>query len=165
MTNAQGMGSATEYAPLGVGAGYEQSVRMTLPMSASGTGYVDWVADIYNYIYESNKSNNTNAVVPVVFNLVPPDLVPVSVSAPYGVSGSSVTVVTVVSNQGAGRAVGAWYDAVYLSTNAVLASNATPYTYFYQSRSVGAGGEYAWTNTVSLPALNGATYYLFVRVA
>ena len=41
MTNVQNIGSAAEYAPLAAGASYEQSVRMTLPMSASGTGYVD----------------------------------------------------------------------------------------------------------------------------
>jgi hypothetical protein len=168
MSNQQGVASAVEYAPLAAGAGYEQSLHMTLPASASGTGYVDWVADIYDYIYESNKSNNTSVVVPVAFNLVPPDLVPVSVSAPYGVTGSSVTVVTVVtvvSNQGAGSAVGTWYDGIYLSTNAVLASNAVPATYMYVNQDVVPGGEYAWTNSVSLPPLTGATYYLFVRVA
>jgi hypothetical protein len=165
MTNEQNIGSSAEYAPLVAGAGYEQSMHLTLPMTASGTGYVDWMADAYNYIYENNKTNNTSVSVPVAFNLVPPDLLPVSVSAPLGVSGSSVTIVTVVTNQGAGGALGTWYDGIYLSTNAVLASNAVPTTYAYQSRTVPAGGLYAWTNTVSLPPLNGATYYLFVRVA
>lgn len=158
MTNVQTIGSAAE-------ASYEQSVRMTLPMSASGPGYVDWVADIYNYVYESTKANNTNASVRVTFNLVPPDLLPVSVSTPLGISGQNVTVVTVATNQGGGVAAGYWYDGIYLSTNAVLATNATPSTYVYQNHNVAAGGLYAWTNTVSLPQLSSGTYYLFVRVA
>jgi hypothetical protein len=165
MTNAQNIGSATEYAPLAAGGSYEQSVRMTLPMSASGTGYLDWVVDNYNYVYESNETNNTSASVPVAFTLVPPDLLPVSVNAPFGISGSSVTVVTVATNQGGGVASGYWYDGIYLSTNAVLATNATPSTYVYQNHNVAAGGLYAWTNTVGLPQLGSGTYYLFVRVA
>lgn len=58
-----------------------------------------------------------------MFNLVGPDLVPVSVSAPQGVSGQSVAVVAVVTNVGGGSAVGNWYDGIYLSTNAVLATS------------------------------------------
>ena len=101
----------------------------------------------------------------MTFNLVPPDLLPVSVSTPLGVSGQSVTVVTVATNQGGGVAAGYWYDGIYLSTNAVLATNATPSTYVYQNHNVAAGGLYAWTNTVGLPQLGSGTYYLFVRVA
>jgi hypothetical protein len=103
--------------------------------------------------------------VRVTFNLVPPDLLPVSVSTPLGVSGQSVTVVTVATNQGGGVAAGYWYDGIYLSTNAVLATNATPSTYVYQNHNVGAAGLSAWTNMVSLPQLSSGTYYLFVRVA
>lgn len=47
---------------------------MTLPLSQSGTNYFQERIDDYNYIYESNESNNVSGVVPVVFNLVPPDL-------------------------------------------------------------------------------------------
>ena len=106
-------------------------------------------------------ATSSNALLTVL----PSDLAPVSVVAPAtGVAGQSVSVVCVVTNQGLGSASGDWYDGIYFSSNAVFGANATLLTevYIYPTP-VAAGGSYTWTNSVTLPQVEGM-YYLFVVV-
>ena len=69
-----------------------------------------------------------------------------------------------VANQGLGSASGSWYDGIYFSSNSVFGANATLLTevYIYPTI-VAAGGSYTWTNSVTLPQVEGRCY-LFVVV-
>ena len=69
-----------------------------------------------------------------------------------------------VTNQGAGGGFGRWYDTIYMSSNAVLSATDQPLGYVYQDHNVGAGGSYAWTNTITIPQVVGGLYHLFVVV-
>jgi hypothetical protein len=58
---------------------YWKTNAVTLPMSANGNYTLFVQVDIYNYLYESNETNNISAGVSGTFTLTPPDLMPVSV--------------------------------------------------------------------------------------
>src|SRR5439155_13325774 len=102
---------------------YQLTNSVTLPLSQSGTYYLLFKTDDDNRLYEGNESNNVSVAVPVTFNLTPPDLVPVSLSAPANVTSTTpnptVQVTWGVTNQGTGSASG-WYDRVWFSTNGLL---------------------------------------------
>jgi hypothetical protein len=51
------------------GGSYSQTKVVTLPMSASGNYTIFVQVDIYNYVYESNESNNISAGAPGTFTL------------------------------------------------------------------------------------------------
>jgi RHS repeat-associated protein len=92
-----------------------------------------------------------------------PDLQVVEFAAPAtGFAGTSLQVGCLVTNQGNASAQGTWADGVYLSSNVTLNTNATLLGYIVEGRSVGAGGSYVWTNSVSLAQVSAGTYYLFV---
>jgi hypothetical protein len=97
-----------------------------------------------------------------------PDLAPVSVSAAVAVSGQSVQIVTVATNQGNGTAYpasyGYWFEQLWISTNAVWDDTATRLAAWTQSEAVPAGGGYGMTNTVSLPNWATGTCHLIYQV-
>ena len=97
-------------------------------MSASGAYWLFVQVDVYNYIIESSKANNLSAALPGSFTLVPPDLAPVSLSAPASAPwGSSVPISCVVTNQGSGGISNYWADGIYYSTNSVFGSGRDAY--------------------------------------
>ena len=155
--------------PLAVGAVYRRTNAVSLPQQ-SGTYWLVFEADTYNYLYEGNESNNVMVAsqpVTVTYQVQPPDLTPVALRAPASVTGSpnpSVTLVCGVTNQGIGAAVGYWYDGVFLSTNAVLDGADTYITDWYKSGTVASGGSYWLTNTVQVPVVRSGVYYLIFKV-
>lgn len=150
------------------GQGYVNTITQTLPDGYSGTFYVFVEADIYDQVFELNKSNNlAMAPVPVVISSEPADLAVTSAAAPSSAnSGGSILVSWAVTNQGTGdTAVSQWDDRVILSENSVLGSPSDmDIADFEHYGLLAPGGEYSVVDqTVQIP--NGLTpglYYLFI---
>jgi len=150
------------------GGSYTETNTVTIPMSASG-GYTLFVqANIYGNVYELNTSNNIAASAPASFLLQPPDLVPLSVTAPAVVDSSQpypvIQVSCVVTNQGIGLAPGNWYERVWFSTNGVLDGQSVDIGDFYFGQNLPAGGSYPQAVSVTLPVTNNISYTLFVQL-
>jgi subtilase family serine protease len=153
--------------PLPPGGSFWQTNTVRLPVVTNGTYYLIFRVDTYNNVFESNESNNV-LVVPVTFNILPPDLVPllpvtslVLTSSP----GPNLTLTWGVTNQGIGPAIGNWdwVDIVYFSLDPVLDSSDQWMAYLSQPGPIPPGGSYWWTNTLSLPVVRSGTYYLLFK--
>ena len=128
-------------------------------MSASGNYTLFVQVDVYDSIDEASVSDKVSAPVSGTFTLTPPDLLPISVTAPPTVAATNVDpmikVSWAVTNQGTGLASGGWYDRVWFSTDGLLDASSTDIGDFYISQTVPVGGSYAQTNTVTLPITLG----------
>jgi uncharacterized repeat protein (TIGR03803 family) len=168
------LGNWWSYQSLPAGASYPQNFTVTLPVtsSISYTLFVQlnsYVKYGYDFIYESNYSNNISAGTPGTFSQsAPPDLTVLSAAAPATVTAArpnpSVPVTWAVTNQGVGLAPGGWYDRVWFSANGVLDASSQDVGDFYQSQDLPSGGSYAQTNNVTLPMTASGSYTLFVQV-
>ena len=154
--------------PVAPGVSYSGTNWVQLPRQ-SGAYYLIYSANDADGLYEANTSNNvlaSSAPVTVTYQLIPPDLAPVSVVPmtnnvvfyPPNLQYPTVQVKWAVTNLGPGVAAGSWYDQIYVTDTGKY--NWVEYT------SVGPvvgpvapGGSYSGTNTVTLPPQNG-TYYL-----
>src|SRR5205814_1781610 len=108
------------------GGSYAWTNTVTLPQVPAGTYYL-YVeigrASCRERVYNSAKANKLSANLDLTE--VTPDLAPVQWSSPVaGVSGTSVQVTCVVTNQGSGSASGYWYDGIYFISKGVLETNA-----------------------------------------
>jgi len=141
-----------------------------LPVTESGTYYLILRTDDGDSLTEPDEINNEQSG-PFTFQMIPPDLAPISLRVPDVVSWPpdlGITIVWGVTNQGPGSAMsdpwwGTWSDGIYVSTRPVLDDTATRVTTEWEPGPVPAGSGYWRTNTVVLPALTNGTYYLFVR--
>jgi len=94
-----------------------------------------------------------------------PDLVPLALQMPNPVVGPpnpQLTVISGVTNQGSGEAVGFWYDYLYFSTRPVYDSSAI-YLAGNSEHNLAAGGALWATNTVQLPVTQSGQFYLLFK--
>jgi subtilase family serine protease len=153
--------------PLPPGGSFWQTNTVRLPVVTNGTFYLIFRADGYNNVFESDESNNV-VVVPVTFNILPPDLVPLPPATSLVLTASpwpNLTLTWGVTNQGIGPAIGNWdwVDTVYFSLDPVLDNSDQWMTYLSQTGPIPPGGSYRWTNTLSLPVVQSGTYYLLFK--
>jgi hypothetical protein len=151
------------YGTLAPGTAYRHTNTFRLPLVESGNYYFFLRVDTYQDVSENNKTNNILGV-PFTFSSRPPDLAPLALQTPGTVTAPpypEIPVVSVVTNQGGGDALGNpyWWDAIYFSTNSD-GSNGTQLSFSYESGPVIAGGSYWRTNTLILPVVESGTYYL-----
>jgi subtilase family serine protease len=155
------------YQPLPPGASFWQTNMLRFPVVSNGSYYLLIQADDNNNVFESDETNNM-AVVPVTFNILPPDLVPLPPAASLVLTASprpNLTLTWGVTNQGTGPAIGnwSWEDTVYFSPDPVLDSSDQWLTHLNQPGPIPPGGSYWWTNTLSLPVVQSGTYYLLFK--
>lgn len=157
------LASEGQEGPIAPGTGYWRTNTVRLPVTRSGNRYFVLKADSYNAVAESDEGNNTVAV-PVHFDILQPDLAPLSFLPPPTVTGApypTVTFVSAVTNQGAGPAEGEWYDRIYLATNNVFDETSIEIGSFCKRTTVPAGGTYWRTNQLQVPVRQSGTYYFF----
>ena len=106
--------------------------------------------------------------ITVTYQVHPPDLVPIAVTAPATVTWPQpnpvVSVTWSVTNQGTGTASGTWSDRVWFSANGVLDANSLDIGDFAYNQTVPVGGGYSQSHTVTLPMTASGNYTLFVQV-
>jgi hypothetical protein len=83
--------------PVEAGDTYWSTNTVTLPITESGTWYLILYANAYNYLQESDTSNNT-MVRPVTFVSTPADLAALNLVVPSTVTGPPNPYITVVHN-------------------------------------------------------------------
>ncbi|HDR13947.1 MAG TPA: hypothetical protein ENN79_00390, partial [Desulfobacteraceae bacterium] len=107
--------------PLAPGASYIVTREVTLPPALTGAGYFIVVTDATGAQSESDESNNQ---VAVQFDFNAADLEITDVTLPASAAwGERIALDWTVANTGTGTAVAAWWDMVFLSTDAVYDSN------------------------------------------
>ena len=150
------------YDALPGGGEYTQTGRIYIPTDfPGGSGYLLVATDYYAYQPETDEANNVRAV-PIT--VVPPDIDLVVSQATVPATAqinSTVSVSWTVTNQGTTSAGASyWYDAVYLSADAVLDASDVYLRQDYHSGPLAAGASYTMAGNVYLPAGRGGAQYL-----
>jgi subtilase family serine protease len=159
-----GIASTYETGPIGPGQAYWRTNQVHLSLTQSGTYYLIFRVDDGNTLFESNESNNV-VVVPVTFNILPPDLAPIVPEFSHTFTGPPNPVFKLiwgVTNQGSGQALSAspWIDRVYLSRDAKLDWYDPAIDLTYESGPIDPGGVSWQTNSVTFPVVRSGNYYL-----
>ncbi|HVV72947.1 MAG TPA: CARDB domain-containing protein, partial [Verrucomicrobiae bacterium] len=160
------LGSFYQQTTLLEGDVYWRTNEVELPVYRSGSYYLLLRTDGYQYLQESNETNNVLAA-PLVLDIQPSDVAIIGVQASESVSESLYPFVTVswgITNQGPGAALpgSGWRQALYFSTVPALDSNAV-YVASVSETNMLVPGETRWlTNRVSLPVETSGSYYLVV---
>jgi hypothetical protein len=152
---------------LAVGSTDWHTNLLRLPVTQSGTYYLLFYVDAGDYTVEADEANNILAIS-ITFNILPPDLTPVTFQAPTTVRGPpnpSVKFVWKVANQGPGeiRADSWWYDSILLSTNGTV-SGAISFASFLEKGPFVSGASYWRTNTVAVPVVRSGNYFFIFSI-
>jgi hypothetical protein len=92
-----------------------------------------------------------------------PDLIVEEVDAPSSAfSSNNITVTWKIKNVGSGASSGTWYDAIYLSGDAIYDVTDKYLGAFANPSALNASQNYSQTATVTLPNGIGGNYYVFV---
>lgn len=156
---------AGEQGPIPAGGTYWRTNSFRLSVVKSGTYYLLFKTDYNDALYESNSSNNLT-VVPIRFDIQPPDLAPITSLIPNMVTGAPnprVTLVWGVTNQGTGPAIASspWLNlAGFSKTPTLNMSGTSQFPPWYQSDPIEPGAAAWQTNTVEVPVTESGTYYL-----
>lgn len=160
------LGAVVNPSALNPSQNYTQSASVNLPNGISGNYYIFIRTDEYNYIGESNNSNNSarDTGKMVVSLTPPPDLIVTSVTRPsVAFSGASTNLTYIVKNNGTGATrSGGWYDRIYLSTEKVL--NGTSYNLRtnYHNGNLNVDSTYSVTSSVTIPNYISGKYFFVV---
>lgn len=154
-----------EPGPVAPGGSYWRTNSIQLPILQSGSYYLVFKTDADNNAQESNIGNNT-IIVPITFNITPPDLAPIAFLVPPSLTAPPNPVVSFiwgVTNQGIGPALAnqSWQDRLFVSTNSVLDASATVFQSSYESGPLPPGSSYWRTNEFTVPVTRSGIYYLF----
>ncbi len=157
--------SSGDLQPVPPGGIYWRTNTARVPVTQSGKYYFILRADVNDTIPESNETNNT-LVLPVTFNLTPPDLAPIALEVPSVIVGApnpSFSISYGVTNQGVGEISpdNSWSDQLWLSNS--TDASLTPIGWFYQSGPLLPGQSYWRTNLVRVPVLQEGTYWLVFK--
>ena len=150
--------------PLLPGNTFWHTNSLQLPITQSGTYYLLFNADAYNYLYETDESNNF-ASVPVNFTLQFADLAPLVLKVSTVVTSTpnpTLSVSWAVTNQdkGSPAAYQSWADAVYFSTDGRLDGSQRPLWVQYTNGPLNSGSSYPLFARITIPAVQSGTYYL-----
>jgi hypothetical protein len=156
---------------LGVGDTYQQTVNVTLPISAQGTWYVYVVPDgtgFHHPFAMREVSRSDKLAISTGFSVTlspPPDLAVTMVHAPaQEFSGQPTRYSWTVTNNGTGpTAAKAWTDQLYMSTKSTLDASATLLGTFAHSGVLAAGASYTNNDTVALPVGISGPFYFLVK--
>jgi subtilase family serine protease/ribosomal protein S20 len=147
------------YVPsLAVGASNTGSITYNIPNLSPGTYYLGAIADVFNFLVESDEKNNAKAGDAITIASSSTDLVISAMTVPsVGKVGSPVTMTDTVTNQGTGNANG-FYVAYYLSKDPVITTADTRVFYRYVP-SLAAGISNTGSVTYNIPNIAPGTYY------
>ena len=165
--NATELATFPEYQTLLPGAAYTRTNLVVLPEVPLDNAYLLLKTDASNQLVELRETNNLR-VLSLRGRL--PDLSPAAFAySGQPISGQPLDMTYTVTNRGAlglrdlsGGSV-EWYDAVYISSNAVWDAEASIVSYSSGSRTLAAGTNYSVTNTLSLPDWPPGSYHLILR--
>ncbi len=135
------------------------STTATLPTTLTpGTYYIGAITDLYNRVVESSETNNVLAGNSI--SISGPDIAISSVTGPSGGStGSSITIIDTVTNQGQGFA-SMFYEGIYLSTDATITASDVLITGRWLN-GMAPGETNTSSTTATLPInLTPGTYYI-----
>jgi subtilase family serine protease len=131
------------------------TTTLTLPSVPVGTWHLLAAADDENLVAETQETNNVRSMTV----LVGPDLNFLSVIAPGGAAGTSISVSATVRNSGAAPAP-ATVIRFYLSTNSILDAADTLLDAERQVPALATDATNAGSTSVPLPSGISGNYYL-----
>jgi hypothetical protein len=144
-------------APLGAGAEYVRTLRLTTPRVEPGNWFLILRVDEFNSMFEGPAELNNVLARPLEINT--PDLVPTRLGVPAtSQTGETMALSWTIRNQGMGAATGNWSDQLFLSRDTIW----TPDDVTMYPTGCGWSCGNSWTNAASLPP--GAEYHQSVGV-
>lgn len=148
--------------PVGPATGYAQTNVANLPAATPGLYYLVVRVDAFNQTFDSVSTNNAVSVPLIIQPSAGlPDLAPVAIIGPASVApGQLVQFNCVVTNLGAGMAVGPWFDELGLTTNGFWSPDAYALGFNVQNTSVPAYGGYSFTSSGAVPSWPPGRYYV-----
>jgi hypothetical protein len=146
--------------PLHAESTYSLDAFFSVPyISSAGQYYLIFSADSFGEQAETDESNNDLAL-PINLDLNGPDLQLLSASAPTSASlGSPITVSWTAKNQGVAAASNNWWDAIYLSIDAILDENDVYANQYANDAALAADSSYSRSLTFSIPSISTAGQY------
>ena len=146
--------------PLYAERSYSLDAFFSVPyISNAGRYYLIFSADSFGEQAETDESNNDLAL-PINLDLNGPDLHLLSASAPTSASlGSPITVSWTAKNQGVAAASNNWWDAIYLSIDAILDENDVYANQYANDAALAADSSYSRSLTFSIPSISTAGQY------
>lgn len=167
------LGTFTHEDPLGFDEFYESVENVSLPVTAAGLYHVFVHTDAEDVVYEEAWEDNNVGRAPdaVDVTYAPPDLQPVSIdllvdgAPPASIpSGSPITLEWTVTNGGTGSVPNAgWSDKIYISEDGTLDTGDRELADLRHMGSLGIGGTYQNSQTVSLPVdITGPAVTIFL---
>lgn len=139
-------------------ASYARTNVVTIPDVDAQGFFLILKANGNNQIGELSEGNNTWAVP---LGGILPNLVPGWFLFPStAIAGKPVEVLGAITNDGPLALAAEWYDAIYLSTDAVFDAQDIFCGFSFICKVLSAGEGYAFTNTVSLPGQPPGNYFL-----
>ncbi len=162
------LGIASNPISLNAGESYSQTLSINIPIGYEGNYYLIIVSDRYNYLNESNESNNIG-ILPIEIILTdPPDLQVTSVYATFGsivTSEQEVEINWTVINNGTGQTLSDyWVDRIFIAdTNVFNASSALPISNHQHNGILDVEESYTASKTITIPQGYDGSYYVFVQ--
>jgi len=159
------LGATRSVPALAAGASSSGAATVTIPLNtAPGSYYLIACADQYNYVKETDETNNcvaTSAPLPVGV----PDLVETSVSVPQTLTaGAAAQLSDTLLNQGSGNAA-ASYTGYYLSTTPTKSGSSVQLGATRSVSALPSGASSAGTTMVTIPASTAAGSYYLIACA
>ncbi len=159
------LASTSDFDPIPAGGVAWRTIIAQTDIVQSGTYYLTLRINEDQSLLETNYANNF-LTVPVTFQILPPDLVPLTANIPATLTGPPYPKLTLswgVMNQGTGSAKEGWVDTVYFSRDEIYDSGDSwlAYTWRYE---LPAGASQWTTSDVRLPCVESGDYFLIFRV-
>jgi subtilase family serine protease len=159
------LASVSDFGPIPADGVDWRTVTAQTDIVQSGTYYLTLRLNENQSLLETNYANNF-VTIPVTFQILPPDLAPLTVNVPATLTGPPNPRLTLswgVKNQGTGSAKGGWFDSVYFSRDEIYDSGDSQLAYTWRY-DLPAGASQWTTSDARLPCVENGDYFLIFRV-
>ncbi len=151
---------------VGPGESYTRNRTLKLPVNTTaGENYLVIHTNAYGHVYEFNLDTNNVSFTP--FNVVLPDLKPISISGPASDTTGNVILVTYTnSNQGPGIVAGrSWHDRIYLAASDTFPATGAIQVGQYQrtNQTWQVGHTVTYSPQITIPHGLEGPYFLYVK--
>jgi PKD repeat protein len=159
------LGNSQNKNPLAPGERLDNTATFTLPDDKTGMYYVFVFADILDNQPEEDENNNSGSSAGFEIETSPAsNLVAADIRAPLSVfSQTELEISWRVQNAGEWNISAQWLDRLYISSDNILDSSDTLIGEFTRSEGLGSDSDYWQTESVQIPRMPAASYYLIME--
>ncbi len=172
INNAHELANQNHALPLNVSGTYSENITVLFPISSLqniNPGYIHFVTDVNNNVYETDELNNISTSSPIQFSLpaqIDLEVNSASTNAYVTQGGQSIQINWQVINNSTPTniwGISSWHDAVYFSTDQVWDENDIFIQSWQIQTALNTGGSYNLSKSLTIPhGYSGNYYFLMV---